>query len=376
MSTPNFLFKQTFKAKLSWMALTFVFLVILTCLFFNVRNQAQDTLEGDANSQVAMDTKQLHLASSHHQRPSTDVKGDLATNQNILNAIHNKNWRRAYQIQINLYKQLLRNTIVTSNGSDSQMIDNFKSEINRYEALAHLNTPDQSEESPTTGISFLLYVAQWIVPTLITFILIFVCSHLYTKRFANQLDKASLLPVSSSENVTYNVITGWFIALGLLLLILGVSFLIASIVSGTGLAKFPIALFPDRLSYRIYIPQDKLILPTIILNILSAFFTVNWVFLFSILTKKASTTLFFSIILLIGTNLLTPFVEPISKMAQYLPTSYFNGVSVLTKWLAHNTENYQIDFSNGVVVLISSIILLGLATYSLQHHRQSQRAIN
>lgn len=367
----HFLTKKAYKGKLSWIAICISLLVVFICLGFNIKNQHADTLKGMAESQISMDTKQMRIYQKHNRGVAPEVKSDLIVNKRILKAIHNKQWRRAYRTQIAVNSQILKSEKQVS-GSDPEMTNSLKSESNLYRALSRLNIPQQSEESPATGISFLLYVEQWIAPVLIVLTIVFICSQLYTKRFIGRLDKDSLLPITSTANVSCNIMTGWFISLALLLIILGLGFLAASIISGIGDTRYPFELFSKQLSYKIYIPQSQIILPTIVLRILSSFFVVTFIFFFAVLTKKTLTTLFFNILLLIGTNLLTPFVEPISRIAQYLPTSYFNGVNILSNRMEHDASNYQINYNHGIEVLIIWTALFGIASYILQSIRQHQ----
>lgn len=368
-----FLSKKVYKAKLSWIAICISLLIVFICLGFNIKNQHSDTLKGMAESQISMDMKQARTFRKRNHRVVPEIKHDLTVNRKILKAIHNKQWRKAYQTQITINNQIMKSE-KKMGGNDPEMANAFNSETNLYKTLSRLNIPQQSEESPATGISFLLYVEQWIAPVLIVLTIVFICSQLYTRRFIGQLDKDSLLPVTSAANVSCNIMTGWFISLALLLIILGLGFLTASIISGIGDTRYPVALFSKKLSYKIYIPQSQIILPTIVLRILSSFFVATFVFFFAILTKKTLTTLFLNMLLLIGTNLLTPFVEPIARIAQYLPTSYFNGVSVLSNRLAHDAANYQINYGNGIKALIIGTVLFGAASYVLQYLRQSRAA--
>ncbi len=369
MTYIRFQLKKAGKDKTTWIAICITLVLIFICLGFNSYNQKTDTLSTTAKSQVTSDLRQMRLLSRNGQKPDPATHHDLVLNQKILHKLNQKKWRQAYQLQISQYQSLINtNNKVGNFGQDA--IAYFRSEVNRFQALSHLNIPEQSASSPTTGISFLLYIEQWVTPVLVTLITILICAQLDTKRFKQQLNKDTLLPMSTSQNTILSLGADWLTSSFILLIIMFITFLGATIISGVGISQYPFEVFPYHASYGIYVPQIQVLFSVILLRLLSTFFIVACVFFFALVTRKTLVTLFLSLLLLVGTNLITSMIEPISKIAQYLPTSYFNGVTVTSGWLARTATNQQLTVNHGIIVLLISTIVMGTLTYVEQWWQQ------
>lgn len=378
MNYPTFLLKKGLKSILVLLSVALTIIVVLTCLFFNLHNQHKQTFESHAQAQISYDINQKShytagdIKRNAHHEIST-INDDMQMNKGIKELLHQRNWRKAYKKQIAYNNWVL--SMSPNNGAEvtKYFRESLISQIFLCKALIKLNIADQSTDSPTTGTSFFLYIDDLVSSVLIILLVIFICSQLYTKRFARFLDKDTLLPISLGKRTLANLFSGYTLAVTLALLVIGFSFLSATSISGIGNWHYPFPYYTSQFPFNIYQPQSEFVIPTIILRILSSCFAVTCVYFFAILTKKALITLLLNLLILIGTNQLTDSIKLLSKIGQYLPTSYFNGVSVSSGRLAFLAKNPQIDMIHGIAALISWTILLGLAAFGIQYVRQRQR---
>lgn len=373
MSNTTFMLKKIVKSKLFWISILIITLITLTCLAFNLRNRNDLTLASNSAKQATFDTQQIkQSAPDKSKRNQDNIKLTLAdrkTNNHIRKLATDKKWQAAYQAQIRYNHSQLQ---AENNGKviDQSLVNFLMSEIYRCQYLFKLNLPEQSRTSPTTGISFSIFIDQIISSVLIPLLLIFNFGLLYTKRFSHNIDKDRLLPISVSSNTSQNLLAGYVIGILLIIITIIVSFATASLISGTGSWHYPIAYFTPRLPFNIYISQGKLIMPDLTLRILSTCFIVTFIYLIATLVKQVLPTILICILTLMGTNLITPYFRPLTKFGQILPTSYFNGINVISGQLAHETKNIQFNYSHGITVLITWTFIAAVATWSIQKMRQ------
>ncbi len=241
-----------------------------------MRNQHLDTIEYRAHSQILTDINQKHtytpkeIKNDNHGEISL-INSDIKSNQKIMNHLQQKKWRQAYRGQIKYNTKLLNipadGTKINRTYREFLLSQNFL-----CQALIKLNIADQSESSPTTGITFFLYIDDLVSSILIVLLTIFVCSQLYTKRFTGNIDKDTLLPIGIGKSIISNLTTGYGLAVSLSLLAMGLSFLAATGISGIGNLHYPFPYYTPQFPFNIYMPQSNFILPTIILRLLSACF--------------------------------------------------------------------------------------------------------
>ncbi len=373
MSYATFLLKKVIKSKLFIISVSIIVIIIIACLAFNLRNQNDQTLASNSGRQITFDTQQLNRSASDKTKANQDdirlIKKDRRMNHRVQNLAKTKKWRAAYQSQIK-YNNWQLPAASNDKVIDRTLVNFLMSETYRCHYLFKLNLPEQSRTSPTTGISFSIFVDQVISSVLIPLLLIFNFGLLYTKRFGHNIDKDSLLPMSTQNNMIQSISTGYAVAILFVIIAIITSFLTSSIISGIGNWRYPIAFFTPKFPFNIYISQGSLVFPILVLRILSTCFIVTCIYFIATLTKQVLPTILIGTLALIGTSLVTPFLKPLAKAGQFLPTSYFNGANVVSGQLAHQTRNIQFSYPHGIVTLLAWTIAFIAAAYIVQRVRQ------
>lgn len=373
MTYTVFLLKKAFKSRLLITSLLLIVIIILSLLAFNIKNKNSETLITNAENQIVFDNKQIKQGLPDRSQANQDniklLKKDIKANQHIKYLIHKKQWQSAYKAQIS-YNNGQLGAENNSKVIDKQLVNLLMSENYRCNFLAKLNLSEQSRTSPTTGISFSIFTDQVISAVLIPLLLIFNLGLLYDKRFARSIDKDSLLPMSIGTNVIQNIEAGIGIALLFVLVVIVTSFISASAISGIGKWHYPIAFFDFKIPFNLYISQGNLIGPILIMRILTVCFIVTFVYFIAMIIKQALPVVLISTIGLIGTNLVTPYFKPLAKLGQYLPTSYFNGVNIVSGQLAHETRNIHFNYINGIISLIVWTIFFLTMIYLIMKIKQ------
>ncbi|GAF36239.1 hypothetical protein JCM14108_1197 [Lentilactobacillus farraginis DSM 18382 = JCM 14108] len=373
MNYASFLLRKVIKSKLFIVSVSIIIVIIVACLALNLRNKDDQTLASNSKDQITFDTRQIKRSAFDKTKANRDniklTQKDRQMNRRIQKMTKIKKWRSAYRSQI-AYNNWQLQSENNSRVVDRSLVNLWMSEIYRCHYLYKLNLPEQSRSSPTTGISFAMFVDQMISSVLIPLLIIFNFGLLYTRRFGHNVDKDRLLPMSIKQSEWHNLSVGYTVA-GLFVLIAVVtSLLAASLISGFGNWRYPIAFYTPKLPFNIYVSQGSLVLPTLILRILSACFIVTCVYCIATLTKQVLSTVLISTLMLIGTSLVTPDLKLLAKVGQYLPTSYFNGVNVTSGQLAYETRNIQFSYIHGVVTLFIWIVVLMVISYVIQRIRQ------
>lgn len=373
MNNALFLFKKVIKSKLFIISTAIIIVLITACLALNLRNQNDQTLATNAETQSNFDTQQIKQSapdkSKANQENITLTQADRKMNRHIHKMAATQKWQRAYQAQINYNHWQLK---AESNGKviDRSVVNFLMSEVYRCQYLLKRNLPEQSRTSPTKGITFSIFVDHVISAVLIPLLLIFNLGLLYTKRYDNGVDKDRLVPITTGSGLFQNLFIGYAMALLLVIGTIGLSFLLSSFFSGVGNWHYPIAYFSPKMPFNIYVSQGSLIIPILILRILSTYFVVTFVYLIAVLTKQMLPTILISIIALIGTNLVTPYLRLLAKGGQFLPTSYFNGVNVVSGQLAHETRNIQFSYIHGIETLAIWMVVIIIVAYGILNMRQ------
>lgn len=191
----------------------------------------------------------------------------------------------------------------------------------------------------------------------------FVLNQLYTSKYRNRADISSLLPINSSKKYIFDNLSGVIISAGIFYSVNILVFVIASLIFKTGNLNYPFYLYKSLIGQTIneYIPTSRVMVPIIILQIFVGLFVINFVQLVSSIVRDKFSSLFISLVLLLGLNLSTTVIQPLQKLAMWLPTTYFNAINVVSGEISVQYHNAQITFVSGVMTLIiASMVSYGL----------------
>lgn len=88
------------------------------------------------------------------------------------------------------------------------------------------------------------------------------------------------------------------------------------------------------------------------------FFLVSISLLFTTLIKDKLPALLLAILLVPGLSLATIVLDPLQKIARWLPTTYLNTVGIVSGQFAHQINNLNLNFETGCITLFASIVII------------------
>lgn len=371
MNYTKFLIKKTAKNRSVWAIIIVVTLISLGCLFLNYQNRHHDTLQSTTQDQITFQKKQLKALNKGPangvEQSVKEQQKDINYNQQILRFLAHHRWAAAYRLQIHQNQKLIKDERKTGDGRDDALTNSLVQENRWYAALAYLNVPEVSADNPTTGIGFTLWVEKWLSPILLTLVIILICTQLFTKQYVGSLDKSSLLPLPKIAIINQSLLSGLLISIGVVTIVIGSSFVVASLISGIGNFQYPWETYQLKTRALFYVFQGNALGKVLILQLLSVMFIVCSVNLIAKLIKQTLPTLFVAMLALVGMNMLILTLAPLANFAQWLPMTYFSGADVVSQKIAVDLENGQITWRQGCLTLTIGILIVLVVTVGLQY---------
>lgn len=372
MSYRGYLNRKILKNKFNFVPLIILIITVVVCLTFNVRNKAVNSYLVDAKDNVHQgkralldsqnDMKNKKLSISDRKLDLANIaseKRDIKTNQMIISLSYLHQWRAAYQRKANQIQEDLT-VAQASKGSGSGLINAMKRDRLIYRDLASKNIEKQDDDFPTQGIGYSVWVSKTILPYLLVLVITFVLVQIYGDAFEGKLNKSNLLPISKITIISQNIISGSIFAVCLLLLTELIAFIAGTSVSGIGALNYPYLSYAVGSGKLMLKNIASLILPSLILQCLAIVFIVEVTYFIVTILRNRLASLFIILILSLGLILMTTVIEPLQRIAAFLPTTYINGISVVSGQYGHAIANNQISFMTGITVLLVSISLLYL----------------
>ncbi|MHC9532145.1 hypothetical protein ACVPPR_01625 [Dellaglioa sp. L3N] len=369
----KFLIKKIIKDKLT---ISMILIMLITVFFVFVQNvrtkpsvSLENTVSSDMNTvkKTITGNKKIINSSKSSLADVKSAKIDLKSaklqfkeDQTLLKAKRNNKIDELYRILTKQNKVMLASFKNTDSG-DKETMTAIKKEGIRLKAFKKARINYEPESYPTKSFSFTTELFKYIIPILFVLISLFLLVQNFSKTFYNKLDKSKLLPGSSVINATTEIKAG-FSALSILLVItVAASFLIAGIASGFDSPNFPIFEYGANNSM-VYVPIWIVLLKSVILFWLClSNITIITYFLVSLLRNKMGALLV-SILVILGTEILTTIVEPLQAVANLLPTTYLYSLSVVSGESRVSYNNSLITFDNGILLMIVVVIIFSFLT--------------
>lgn len=382
MTYALFLVKQLFKNVLSYIPLGIILVACLGMLYLN--HQAADNdfgllQQAKTNLQMAkgsLETYKQELATleegteKYHytQKNIAMAENTIKSQEGLIKSFESGDWKAVYQHKLN---NLAFFDSPDTAPADEILAEAIKRDKLFYQALLELELPYEEPHVPYTATHFTLSLFQYVLPVLLPIGLAYVLSNLYGSAYAGQLDKNRLLPQSLWSITLKNIFVGSFYSLLTLLAILLPVVLVSGLIYGWGNPDYPI-LFYDLTTKDMYFSAiGSVILPTILLHGLSLIFMTVLIYLITILTKNKMTALFISTLVLLAGVALPSFLAPASAIAHLIPTTYIASFDITTGVFQNHIENYQVNTTLGLIVLLVSIALVTLACLLAQKPRKT-----
>lgn len=226
---------------------------------------------------------------------------------------------------------------------------------------------ERGERFSSSGMYYINHLFTMLFTVIGAVFFLFLFGDIVTKEGLNQHGSINFLqtqPIRHSKILATKFLAIIIFTLVILVSLTGISLILGTMFDRFGDWNYPILIYGDEFTYEL-VHLSSFLLNSVSLFLMVLFFCYSLLFLFSILTKRTS--------LAIGLTLVSLFLgmkigeETIPhEFAHLNPFNYFSVIDVITQEIAFDFDkNFDISFSNGVVVLgIVSIIILALTYVS------------
>ena len=366
-----FLVKKVFKSRLNVIIVALLAIVISIAFYMNSRTAQSLSLENQLQSRIVEneqmikeneDTLSKETDSESEKYQFTKKNLELKQNQleerkHILSLLEQQKWKEAYYLQAK-YEENIFGIISKEAHSSAELKQAVYREWKVYEALYPLNIKAHHLDFPTYGIDQVVWILTTIIPTLFLISIIFMLTQLFTDRFKGNLDTAKLLPFSKVKFAISSLGVGIGYVSIVFLLICAISLFLGLFNQGLGTLEYPYPIFDVAKQEIVIVKIQNILLESLALKFLVFIVIVEVVYLISYFFKQKTVALFISLILIVGFVFGINVIEPLQKVAHFIPFTYLRSVEILTGRLPQNIQNAQLSGSMGIIVLPILIIIL------------------
>lgn len=282
--------------------------------------------------------------------------------QQRLEAYRQKNWPDYYENDLALIRMDIHDLESDGIYYDEELMEVLQNNQNYAQYMLEHRLGYDDRFSPIQGFSFMIQVAGNYMPFILAVVLIYITSTIYCASFFDHLDIRHLLPSSCLKKQGSMLLAGTIVGIAAVLLTVLLPILCSCFGSSIGSVSSPVLACsmdgPDT-----YIPLFSILPQLVLLTVLSILFIVNFVSVVSLCARKSIICILASLVIIIGSMIITTEIAPIYPIAHILPTTYLNGLQVMSGGLLSVTGNADINFSNGIIVLGLGNLILFAAYY-------------
>lgn len=360
--------KKVLKNNLTWISLMIVLLAVGLLLAYNAAAPDQLSLHTQVTQDLRQNEKEQarfkanlaqHPGSKSDKEQLTIISKQINSDKAILIALNQQNWSTAYRLMINQNNQRLKQV----KSDNSELKEHLKQNNLHLGVLLQANVPEENELHPKRGFLFIFKLLEGLLPILATVMLCFILSNLFTAKYADRLNRATLLP--NNETTTIDLMTGLLVTFVLILIVSSVAFGISSLLFGSGSLSYPVQAFALPKEAPQYLPLAAWLVPTIGLMLLAFTFMVVLIQFIAQVSCNQLSCLFISLVLLLGGAVLPLLMQSVEKQAQfsfvrYLPTTYILAFQVVTGRFGLALRDLHLNFASGCQVLVIAIAVLAI----------------
>lgn len=360
--------KKVLKNNLTWISLMIVLLAVGMLLAYNAAAPDQLSLHTQVTQDLRQSEKEQarfkanlaqHPGSKSDKEQLTIISKQINSNKAILIALNQQNWSIAYRLMINQNNQRLKQV----KSDNSELKEHLKQNNLHLGVLLQANVPEENELHPKRGFLFIFKLLEGLLPILATVMLCFILSNLFTAKYADRLNRATLLP--NDETTTIDLMTGLLVTFVLILIVSSVAFGISSLLFGSGSLSYPVQAFTLPKEAPQYLPLAAWLVPTIGLMVLAFTFMVVLIQFIAQVSCNQLSCLFISLVLLLGGAVLPLLMQSVERQAQfsfvrYLPTTYILAFQVVTGRFGLALRDLHLNFASGCQVLVIAIAVLAI----------------
>lgn len=366
-----FLVKKALKSRLNVIIVALLAIVISIAFYMNSRTAQKLSLESQIQSSI-VENEQLIKENEDKLSQTTDTESEeyqftkknlelkqnqLEERKHILSLLEQQKWEEAYYLQAK-YEEKTFGIISKEAHSSAELKRAVYRQWKVYEALYPLNIKAHHLDFPTYGIDQVVWTLTTIIPTLFLISIIFMLTQLFTDRFKDNLDTAKLLPFSKVKFAISSLGVGIGYVSIVFLLICAISLFLGLFNQGLGTLEYPYPIFDVAKQEIVIVKIQNILLESLALEFLVFIVIVEVVYLISFFFKQKTVALFISLISIGGLVFGINVIEPLQKVAHFIPFTYLRSVEILTGRLPQNIQNAQLSGSMGIIVLPILIIIL------------------
>jgi len=374
-------FKRVIKNKFNYIPIMLIFVALIILLIFNY-GKGKDYLVSSLDAQNKMTTayndsvkkelnnkKENDTDREYIEKTIIENEKSIELHNEILMNIRTQKWTAAYHL---LSKKVSEDIVIFEGTSQSDEENSRALEANNdvlnflnkekaiYEGLEKTNFEYEVAEMPYKGWMFYNWSLEWLYPFLVIVAIIFVLTSAFTQNYIDGFDIGIIYPYSKLYKRNLDLLVGSILGIGTFVFVSIFNIMVASIINGSGSLKYPTAYynhgtnsyFTKKIFYTLFNSN--------ILYIIYIILIVEVVYLISKMIKNQTTTLFVSLLLIVGGMIMLLIVSPIQEIAHIIPFAYGFSTRVINGDLSNAFNNSSITFSQGVFILGTSIVIIYL----------------
>lgn len=142
------------------------------------------------------------------------------------------------------------------------------------------------------------------------------------------------------------------------LVICAISLFLGLFNQGLGTLEYPYPIFDVVKQEIVIVKIQNILLESLALEFLVFIVIVEVVYLISYFFKQKTVALFISLISIGGLVFGINVIEPLQKVAHFIPFNYLRSVEILSGRLPQNIQNAQLKGNMGIIVIPIFIIIL------------------
>ncbi|MGX7025631.1 hypothetical protein [Vagococcus hydrophili] len=369
----KFQLKGILKNKFNYVPVILGLVLILVCLFSNASNYDKTGLRANLMTSIK-ENKEMSIKQTEELKKDSNTEGEinnlrndlestkkrLKQEEDVISYMNSENWQSTYE------------RLLKINAEDKEMFESSKEDYHDveqaikkekmyYQYLKIQDMPYQDPDFPTKGFTFMMWCLSHVLPLIVVISVIYILTHVYSKKFYEQINKSSLFPYSKMKNISQNLLLGIVVGSSLFFIFLFFSLVVSGLIFGFGSSDFPILMYNFSKEEFYYQGLQTLYLPSVTLFLLALVFCILLVYWLNYVLRNQLTALFISLILIVSPMLLIYVIQPMSKIAHLLPTTYLSSLRSTSGMLSSSLNNAQVNLGMGLqIMVISCILMLGL----------------
>ncbi|MUV38689.1 hypothetical protein JNUCC1_02543 [Lentibacillus sp. JNUCC-1] len=391
-----FEFKKVYKSLFFRLMLLLIILLIITYYIFVYMNTVRtDHLIADEKMKISQLEQTIAEQEQSEGNSVNDINSDqLTKTQKKVQALEQKDWHTLLDIEIKQMEPGMSQRMDLEYMGPSQwpsfftevsflekyrlMRDrdiapvlpiHFVSQRTIYDvtyetSLLEKSVLEYSNKYSSVGLNFLNRMFQTSLGVIGAAFFVFLFGDMFTKEGLGRHGPIHFLrtqPLHFWRIMVGKVLVALALSAAVLFGVIVVSLLMGTVFDRFGDYDYPVLVYGDDFTFS-FMNMSTLLIKSVGLFLMVLLFCYLLLMFYSIITKRA--------VLAIGLTLATVFIgaslsEPLGALdvVPLNPFQYFSVVDVATQELAASLQNFNISFTNGLIVLATASALLALAVY-------------